>query len=129
MALVKWWDPFEEFDFPSIRSRDLAIDMYEEGSNLIAKANLPGIDPEKIDISIENHLLRITGSREEKTEKKEKDYYYKEIKCGSFERCITLPYTVQADKTTAEYIKGVLKITMPKKKEAAAGKIKVSIKK
>lgn len=131
MALLRHLlnDRFFDFDvdFPKI-GNDLAIDLYEENNNLVAEMNIPGISSEDIDIAIEGHLLRVSGSREEKKEKKEKNYYSKEIKYGSFERFVRLPFEVQSDKTSAHYQDGVLKIVMPKKSVTKAEKIKVSVK-
>ena len=108
---------------------DLAVDIYEDNGNVIAEMHVPAIDPEKVEISIEDDLLRVAGCREEKKEKKEKEYYHKEIRKGSFERIVRLPVEVEAKKSTASYTDGVLKVTMPKKKISKEGKIKVKVKK
>jgi HSP20 family protein len=134
MSIIKW-EPFGEVDrffndFPSMNlGRDMAVDLYEDGPNLIAEMNVSGIDPEKIDISIEGNYLRISGSREEKKETKEKQFYSKEISRGSFERAIRLPETVSESAVKAECENGVLKIVMPKAEEKKKEKIKVQIKK
>lgn len=139
MPLIKW-GPFgdiERFfeDFPSSVPKiswDLAIDLYEKDSDVIAEMSLPGIDPAKLDISVENGYLKISGSREENREdtKEEKTakYYSKEIRRGSFERVVRMPTPVQEDKIKAEYENGILKITMPKAKEVKK-KVQVQIKK
>lgn len=142
MELIKW-EPMSEFErffdnrffpaisFPSISSKfgwDLAVDLYEEKGNVVAKMTLPGIDPEGLDISVEGDFLRISGRREEETETKEKDYYSKEIRRGSFSRTVGLPRSVDASKVAAEYTDGVLKVMMPimKRKEEKAVKVKVA---
>ncbi|RME84815.1 MAG: Hsp20/alpha crystallin family protein [Planctomycetota bacterium] len=93
---------------------DLAVDLYEEGGELVAEMNLPGVDPEKLEISVEEGHLRIAGTREEMSEKKEANYYSKEIKRGSFERLIYLPFKVKENEAKAEYNNGVLKVRLPK---------------
>lgn len=135
MALIKW-EPFNEIDrffenFPPLAKVgwDLAVDVYEKDNTLVAEMNLPGIDPEKISISVEDGYLRVAGSREESKEEKKKHFYSKEIRRGSFERVVRLPSVVQKDKVTAEYKNGALRITLPKAKEIAKEKIKVQIKK
>ena len=138
MAIIKW-DPFdtekwfdEEFGLNLKELKlgwDLAVDVYEEKGNVIAEMNVPGIDPEKIEISIEDDYLKVCGKREEKKEKKEKDYYHKEIRKGSFSRMIHLPHAVEAKGTTAECKGGVLKVIMPKKKITKEGKVKIKVKK
>jgi HSP20 family protein len=139
MSLVKW-EPFDEFDrlfrdFGMLShprnhqvGLDLAVDMYEDGQNLVAEMNLPGLKGEDIDIEIENNHLHISGKREEVQEKKEKSHYAKEIRRGSFERIVALPNKVASNKVEAEYDNGVLKVIMPKLEETAESKIKVKVK-
>lgn len=136
MSLIRW-EPFRELGrmfeedwatMPSLHiGWDLAVDVYEENSNVVAKMQLPGIDPQKIDISVEDGYLRVSGAREEEHEEMKKNYFSKEIKRGSFERAVRLPKMVVADKTSAEYKDGVLIITMPKKSEPKEGKVKVTV--
>lgn len=138
MAIIKW-EPFNDLDrffgdFPSMNlpkiSFDLAVDLYEEKGNVVAKMNLPGIDPEKIDVRVEGGYLHVSGSREEEKEEKDKHYYRQEIRRGSFERAVRLPEGVQRDNVTAEYESGVLKVTLPKKAGGEKeGKVTVTVKK
>ena len=107
----------------------MAVDIFEEKENIIAEMNIPGIDPEKIDVSVENGYLRIRGSREEEKETKEKHYYSREIKHGSFERIVHLPQDVVKEKVAADYKDGVLRVTLPKVAGARAGKVKINVKK
>lgn len=127
MALIKW-EPFSEFDrffddrffpmpsFPSLTAKlgwDLAVDLYEEKGNVIAKMTLPGINADDLDISVEEEMLHVSGRREEEKETKNKDYYSKEIRRGSFSRAVSLPRKVDGKKAASEYKDGVLTITMP----------------
>lgn len=136
MALIKWepWGDIEklfgEFPLaPSARSGwDLAVDLYEEEGNVVAKMQLPGIDAAKLHVSVEDDYLHVSGSREEEKEEKGKRYYYKEIKKGSFERVIALPTAVEKDKVEALYDRGVLTITMQRKeKKESSGKVEVKV--
>lgn len=106
---------------------NMAIDMFEEDGNLIVEMNIPGIEPSKIDISLEDRHLRISGEREEVEEEKDRDYYCKEIKRGSFERIIRLPLDVDITKTTADIKHGNLRISLPKKEPQKFSKIKVNL--
>jgi len=136
--LIKW-DPFEEmqslfedpFRLPSIFSKgvgwDLAVDVYEDGNNVIAEMAIPAVDPGKVDVSIENNVLRLSGSRAEKEEKTEKNFYSREIRTGRFERVINLPTEVDSKKAKADYRDGVLRVTMPKKEATEVKKIKVKV--
>jgi HSP20 family protein len=137
MPIIKW-EPFrdiekffeEDFLFPSF-SRigwDLAVDVYEEGGNVVAEMNLPGVDPEKVEILIKDDHLKISGSRDEKKEIKGENYYRREIKRGNFERVVKLPTAVKADKAEAEYKDGILKVIIPKEEEKV-GKVKIKVKK
>ncbi len=137
MAIIPW-KPFDELDrfffdedwflpvFPRF-SAGPAMDVYETDKEVIAEVNLPGIDPKKIDITVKDQVLRVSGSSEEKTEEKKKGYWRKEIRKGSFERAVRLPCEVKEDKINATYEKGVLKIVMPKVK-AKTGEKKIKIK-
>ena len=138
MSLIKW-EPFDDFDrvfrdlatLPSMKlsnmSFDLAADVYEDGNNLVAEMNLPGLAGEDIDVEVEDNHLRVSGRREEVQEKKEKSHYTKEIRRGSFERVIALPVRVEQGKVEASYKDGVLKVTMPKLEHKGDNKVKVKV--
>ena len=141
-ALIKWTpflEPFEEMDkmfsdlTPSIRSMQggfmPAVDMYEDKDNVIIEAQLAGIDPDKVDVSIENDILTIRGESEKKSEIDEKNYYRKEIRRGSFYRSIPLPTHVTGDMANAIAEDGVLKISIPKAEQAKPKTIKIEKKK
>jgi HSP20 family protein len=135
--LVKW-EPFRDVDqlfedfprmsFPRLNF-DLATDIYEKNGNVVAKLNVPGIDLNKINITVEDNVLHVDGSREEEKEEKGKNYYSKEIKRGSFSRTMRLPKSFSEKKTNAEYKDGVLEITMPVAKIQNGSAIKVKVKK
>lgn len=141
MALIKW-EPFSEFDrflddrffpmpsSPSLTGRmgwDLAVDLYEEKGNVIARMTLPGINPDDLDISVEEETLHISGRREEEKETKNKDYYSKEIRRGSFSRSVSLPKIVDAEESKADYADGILTVTMPIVKGQEKKAVKVQI--
>lgn len=140
MAIIPW-KPFSDLDrffeddewFLPLVPREMlkpAMDIYETDKEVIAEINVPGIDPEKINISVEKGVLTVSGSVEEKKEEKKKGYWRKEIRKGSFERMVRLPAAVKEDKIDATYENGVLKIVMPKteEKKAEVKKIKVKTK-
>jgi HSP20 family protein len=136
MAIVKW-EPFGEFDrffddfhAPGFRNMgDMAVDLYEDGDNIIAEMSIPGIDGESVDVTVEGNYLRIAGTREEEKEINEKHYYSKEIRRGSFERAVRVPEPIKEGEVTAEYQDGVLKVTMPKLGNEGKSKVKVAVKK
>lgn len=89
--------------------------------------NLPGIDPKEIEITFQNGYLKITGKREEEKETKEKNYYFKEIKRGTFERKVELPMKVKVEKAEATFKNGMLKIVIPKVEETMPGKVNIKV--
>lgn len=142
MSIVKWAPFFPEFDdmeetmnsmLPSVRGKQFgftpAIDMYEEKDNIIVETQLGGIDPENVDISIENNVLCLKGESEKKSEIDEKNYYRKEIRRGSFYRSVSLPTKVDGDSAKAVNDGGILKISIPKAPEVKPKTIKIENKK
>ena len=103
----------------------LSTDIYKKGGNLVAKINLPGINPEKLDIAISMDSIKIAGSSEEEEKIDGKDFFLREIRRGNFERIIKLPVRIEMDKAEADYSKGILKITVPLRQENLINKIKV----
>jgi HSP20 family protein len=132
--LVRWspfFDGTEDYDnlFPSLRGEKSgfvpAVDIYQDEKNVIVEAQMAGIDPENVAISIENDVLIIKGESEKISEVDDKDYYKKEIKRGNFYRTIQLPTHVAGDKAEAEASDGVLKIIIPKISEVKPKTIKI----
>jgi len=106
----------------------LDVDMYQTDNNVVVEASIPGIDPDDINISVAGDVLTIKGEVKEETEKKDVDYHIKERKYGSFTRSITLPTQVVADKASAEFKNGILKLTLPKAEEVKPKTITVKAK-
>jgi HSP20 family protein len=106
---------------------DLAVDVYKKGDTVIAKMSLPGVEIDEIDVSIEDNILTISGTREEESEIDQNNYYSKEIRRGSFSRSVSLPKSVDADKAEATYKKGELTITIPTIAEMDNKSVKVEI--
>jgi len=139
MSIIKWtpfMEPFgdmdrffEEFRRGGVGSFSPAMDVYEKGNNVIVEAQLPGLEADQVEVSVENDTLTIQGKMEKKSEVDEKNYYRKEIHTGSFYRAVALPAHVDGAKTKAEFADGVLLVTVPKLKVEAAKKVKVIAKK
>ncbi len=88
---------------------------------------MPGIDEKDIDVRVENNTLTVHGERKIEKEEKEENYRRVERQYGSFTRTFTLPQTVDTENVSANYDKGVLKISLPKKAEAKPKQIKVNV--
>ncbi|MHC4320924.1 MAG: Hsp20/alpha crystallin family protein [Planctomycetota bacterium] len=103
------------------------VDVAETESDVLVKAEIPGIDPKDIDVSITGEKLTLKGEKKEEKENTGKCYHRVESSYGSFKRVITLPASVDVDKVTAEGKNGILEITLPKKEESKAKKINVKV--
>lgn len=139
MALIPWKPLFdlekffEDEDwlipaFPRVDFIKPAMDIKETDKEVIAEIEIPGFDPEKIDVSVENGVLKVKGEMDEKKEEKEKGYWRKEIRKGSFERMVKLPIAIKEEEIKATYEKGILKIVMPKIKAKSSSKVKIQVK-
>lgn len=105
-----------------------STDVYEKDGELVVKAELPGVDKDQIDVTVENGDLIIQGERKGEDEVKDEDYYRMERFSGSFYRRLPLPDGVDADQITADYTDGVLEVHVPKPTEAKPESKKISIK-
>ncbi len=92
-----------------------AVDVAEAPDKVTVKAEVPGLDPKELDISLVGDLLTIKGEKKSEREEKKENYHLVERSYGSFSRAIRLPAAVDADKIEASYDKGVLTVTCPKK--------------
>ena len=104
-----------------------SIDVSETKSDLVIKAELPGMDPKDIDISMNNGFLTIKGEKKHEREEKDENYHLVERSYGSFTRSVRLPREVQSDKITASFKNGVLRVTLPKSEEAKKKEIKIKV--
>ena len=122
------WDSFLE-GRPMRRAGEWlpSIDVSETKSDLVIKAELPGMDSKDIDISLSNGFLTIKGEKNQEKEEKDENYHLIERSYGSFTRSVRLPREVQSDKITASFKNGVLRVTLPKSEEAKKKEIKVNV--
>jgi len=145
MAIIRW-DPFR--DWMTLRERmnklfdesftgreeeqgsvagtwSPSVDIHETDKELVLTAEVPGVDEDDLEVNVEGNTLSIRGKREFEKETKEEDFHRIERSYGSFYRSFSLPNYVDQDKINAEYDDGLLKLTMPKKAELKAKKVKV----
>jgi len=104
-----------------------AVDIYENGNELVAKADVPEIDQKDLDIRVENNLLTIRGERKFEKNVYEENYLRVERAYGSFSRSFTLPNTVNTEGISAQYANGVLTLHLPKREEAKPKQIQVKV--
>lgn len=121
------WDdiPLIESFFEAKGQRLPTIDVVDRDTDILVRAEIPGVDKKDINVSLTDNLLTIKGqsSSEEKEEKG--DYHWHEISSSSFARSVTLPGTVDASKTFANLKDGVLEITLPKAETSKRRNIEV----
>ncbi len=96
------------------RGKQPYIDIVETEKEIIATAEMPGLDKGDIDINLTDDRLEISAEIKHEEEKKEKDYIYKERRSGNYYRSISLPSAIDSDNAKASYNNGILEIKMPK---------------
>jgi HSP20 family protein len=102
-----------------------SVDVYEEGDNLVVEAQLPGLKPDDINVSVENGVLTISGQTEAEDERKERNYLLREKRSGRFTRSLHLPPTYTADPSEAKFEHGVLHLVFPKAESAKPRRIQI----
>jgi len=145
MATLDRWEPFRGTspdtqltrmfnDFFARTSQDQnlttwapAVDIYEGEHELVVKADLPDVQPEDLDIRVENNILTIRGERKFEKKVDEKNYLRVERAYGSFARSFQLANTVNTEAIKADYKDGVLTLSIPKREEAKPKQIKVNV--
>lgn len=103
------------------------VDVLDRDDALLVRTEIPGVDPESIDVTVESGTLTIKGSRSFENEEETENYHRKEIFEGSFERTILLPKGTDAEAVTAVSKDGILEISIPKRPEVLPRKITVEI--
>ena len=102
------------------------VDIYENKDQIVLEAELPGMNREDFDLSVENNIITLRGERHFEKKDETDNYHRVERSYGSFTRSFTLPQTVSAEGATAEYRNGVLRVSLPKREETKARRIEVS---
>ncbi len=106
-----------------------AVDIFEEADSIRIQAEVPGVKPEDVKISVEGSVLTINGTKHQTAEERTERVHRYERTYGAFERTFTLPATVDADKIRASYDHGVLAVTLPKVEKAKPRQIQVAVEK
>jgi HSP20 family protein len=106
-----------------------AIECHLENSNLIVRADLPGVEAKDVNISVLGTELTIEGERKRDTKEDEGGYFYQELPYGKFVRKMALPEGIDADKVKTAYKNGMLEITMPAPKQLVSKKIPIEVRK
>jgi HSP20 family protein len=102
-----------------------SLDLSEDEKQVSLALEVPGIDTDRIDISVSGNVLTIQGDKSEEKQDKGKDYYLAERRFGSFKRVVELPGNTDMDSIQAEYKNGVLHLTASKKGNGGKKKIPI----
>ncbi len=130
MAIIRW-DPFREMTQVQNQFNRLvdqvwngrqeswlpAVDVFDKKDAVILKAELAGMNPDDIEIEVEDNVLTIKGERKFEEKVEDERYYRVERRFGSFQRSLALPQGVRADEIQAGYEDGILTVTVPKAEE------------
>jgi HSP20 family protein len=102
-----------------------SVDIFENQNQIVLEAELPGMKPEDVEISIENNVLTLHGERKFEKKDEQDNFHRVERSYGSFTRSFTLPPTVSSENATAEFENGVLRLTLAKREEAKPRRIEI----
>lgn len=144
MSLIRWyrprrgtptvWDQMEQVardmarmvpwseDSGDVHPLGIPIDVYETDTEVVVKAEVPGVKKEDLEINLQDNTLTIRGQTKEETEVKEENYYRREVRTGSFFRSVPLPSEVKQDEIKATCDEGVCTIRAPKAVEQKIGR-------
>ena len=124
-------EPFRAAEWPVPEGVTTAwlplVDIFEESDVIRLVAEVPGVRPEDVKISVEGSLLTIKGTKEQVAEPKAEKVHRYERTYGAFERTFTLSASIDSNKIKATYNLGVLTITLPKAETAKPHLIKVEV--
>lgn len=104
---------------------ELAVDVYEKEGDIIIQATIAGVNPEDLDVSIENDEVTISGERTNTEEQEGKNYFYQECYWGAFSRQIILPSEVDGSRAEASMKNGIFTLKIPKIERKKLRKVKV----
>lgn len=144
MALIRWlgqddaWNRMEQmrremdhawrsqWNRPTVNNVYPAMNVYDDGESFIVRAEIPGVDPATLDISVTGDTLTLRGTREVKVAGDDCCYHRRERSAGEFRRAFSLPEMVDSSKVVATAKHGVLEIMLPRAEQAKQRKITVA---
>lgn len=101
------------------------VEIKETEREIQVRAEIPGMDPADIQLSVQGNMLTISGEKREEREEEKRDFYVSEIRYGAFHRSVELPEGADPERVSAEYDKGVLRVKIAKSESAAPKRIAV----
>ena len=122
-------EPFSAVEWPFMRGRwSPAIDVAESENEVTVRTELPGIEPDNVEVTVTGNQLTISGNKTEVSEEHDKDFYHTESRCGCFRRSVPLPSGIDSEKSDAEFKNGVLIVRLEKSHDASRETIEVKSK-
>jgi HSP20 family protein len=115
------WLVWEEGVYPR-------VETHREGNIFVVTADLPGVEPKEVEVTVEGHYLTIKGERKATEEHENGPYRQREVRYGTFARTLPLPAAIEAEKIEARYHNGVLEVRVPLPAEAAPKKVAIAVK-
>jgi len=104
----------------------LPLDVTTDADSVTIEAALPGIEPDDVDITVENGTVTISGKTADERTAEEGSYVLQEIRRGNFSRTVTLPSGLEPDKAKATFENGILRLEIPKAEQLKPRRIKIS---
>ena len=141
MALIRW-DPFSDLgpfreDFGRLLDRytnwigmqgwQPAMDLVENDNSFVLKVEVPGVDPEDLDVTVTDNTVVVQGSIDQEKENQREGYLRSERRYGQFARTIVLPAEIEPEKAQAAFKNGLLTITLPKTAPGRSHGVKVQV--
>lgn len=149
MSILRW-DPFEELRemqrsldrlFDELTGRrparrregrepvvwEPAVEVYETDQEVVVRAELPGVDPKNVNVTVQDNTVTIEAEAKEEQEERGRNYLRRELRYGQFFRTVALPAEVKADAAKATYRNGVLELRVPKSERAKPKQVKVEV--
>lgn len=134
----RWFDfPFDRFfdEFVTRRAPvnssagtyQPRVDIVEEKDAVVVSAEIPGVEKDKLSVELEDGVLTLSAEKTVENREEKNDLYRSERTYGTYKRTFKVPASVDADKISAEYVNGVLKVTLPKHPEAAPRQIEITV--
>jgi len=141
MTKIVRWSPFHNTLFDDVdrffapttpqthvaRSWGVAIDVAENDDAYVLKASVPGINPDDLEITLENKVLTLKGEAQKDEEFENNQYHVRERRFGSFSRSVRFPVDVNSEEVTAAYENGILTLTVPKAEAVKPKRIEVKV--
>ena len=132
--LGRFWDPWFELESsrPPLRGIDTLrttefpqVNTWVSSDDAVVTTEIPGVDPEKIDISVIGRKVTLRGSRKVEELKDDQSYHRRERWSGEFTKSVELPFDIATDRVSAKFRKGVLYLTLPKAEAEKPRKIEI----